>query len=166
MKHYDIKIRVAGSPLNEVNKAAVSAGEIAVLRALHGADAVDLLKDAKAPEGAPKSQTDLKTALAEKYGDGVLTATFGVQGTLPTEAGQTEHEQDEATMRELIREEERAKLLEEMASKTNAEKRAETNAKPLKQAQADAQKMADAEGVKAEADAKAKAEADAKAAME
>jgi len=40
VKLYSIKLRLAGSVANEVRKSDVTAAEIEVLRAIHGADAV------------------------------------------------------------------------------------------------------------------------------
>lgn len=59
MKLYDCILRLDGSVLNEVQKAGVTAAEIMVLRALHGADAVHGIVP-----GNPKA--DRRTSVIER----------------------------------------------------------------------------------------------------
>lgn len=71
MKLFDCTVRLDGSPLNEVNKTEVTAAEIAVLRALHGADAVINIKasldDKQKPKVVKRANIEERRRLHEIY---------------------------------------------------------------------------------------------------
>lgn len=81
MEYANIEIRLAGSLENTVLKEA-SAPEIAVLKAIHGSDAVVNIKKSRT---ASVDQAVERDRLGKFYGDAVIAKFFpGVTSKLPT----------------------------------------------------------------------------------
>jgi len=81
---YDATVNIAGSPLHQVNKDRVSAAEIAVLRGLHGSDAV-LIHRIVGKFRADASR--VRDHLLKTYGFGAVLRFIGNESaTLPSEA--------------------------------------------------------------------------------
>jgi hypothetical protein len=81
MEYANVEIRLAGSLENTVRKEA-SSPEIAVLKAIHGHDAVVNIKKSRV---APVEQAVERDRLGKFYGDEVIAKFFpGVTSKLPT----------------------------------------------------------------------------------
>lgn len=90
MQIFDAKVRLGGSPLNEVRKRSVPAPEIMVLRAIHGPDAVvdlSLVDDTTVPDQWERLlRTYGRTKISRGEGQEeapVLSALFGMPGVSP-----------------------------------------------------------------------------------
>lgn len=80
MEYANVEVRLAGSLENTVRKE-VSAPEIAVIKALHGHDAVVNIKKTRT---APVEQAVERDRLGKFYGDEVIAKFFpGVTAKLP-----------------------------------------------------------------------------------
>ena len=75
MEYANVEIRLAGSLHNTVIKE-VSAPEIAVLRKIHGEDAVNKVVKTRTEEVLNKSE---RTRLEVAYGKDTVTAAFGAE---------------------------------------------------------------------------------------
>lgn len=81
MEHANVEIRLAGSLENTVRKE-VSAPEIAIIKALHGHDAVVNIKKSRT---ASVEQVVERARLEKKYGEEAIARFFpGVTAKLPT----------------------------------------------------------------------------------
>ena len=86
MQYYDIKLRLAGSTMNEVRKR-VSAPEFLILGYVHGSDAMTDVKLAKAKN---TNNAEEKNRLRHKYDqdlikrDQSIDKIFGPLGSVPT----------------------------------------------------------------------------------
>jgi hypothetical protein len=74
MKLYNIKLRLAGSPLDEVRKGSVTSAEITVLKDIHGADALAEIIAAGEVDRAADAERD---RLEQVYGERRVTKVFG-----------------------------------------------------------------------------------------
>lgn len=82
MENIKTEIRLAGSRDNTVIKS-VSAPEVAVLRAIHGHDAVKPLAREKNSDVSPARERE---RLVDKYGAAVIEKLFpGIGGKIPSE---------------------------------------------------------------------------------
>lgn len=80
MEYANVEIRLAGSLENTVRKE-VSSPEIAVLKAIHGHDAVVNIKKSRT---APTEQAVERSRLEKNYGESVIAKFFpGVTSKLP-----------------------------------------------------------------------------------
>ncbi len=86
MKLYTAKIRLHGSPMDEVIKSCLTPAEIKILHHIHGGDAIiDVaeMKAAKTEGGAEMPITVERTAAEERdrleyrYGEKIVGAVFG-----------------------------------------------------------------------------------------
>lgn len=88
MQYYDIKLRLAGSAMNEISKN-VSAPEILILQYLHGSDAVINIKHdrvcKKTTNSSEKQRLKAVYDSALNKLDQTIDLIFGALGTLPTE---------------------------------------------------------------------------------
>jgi hypothetical protein len=81
MEYANVEVRLAGSLENTVRKE-VSSPEIAVIKALHGHDAVVNIKKSRV---SPVDQATERDRLGKFYGDDVIAKFFpGVTSKLPT----------------------------------------------------------------------------------
>jgi hypothetical protein len=94
MEHANVEIRLAGSLENTVRKE-VSAPEIAVIKALHGHDAVVNIKKSRV---SPIDQAAERSILERKYGEETIARFFpGVASKLPTTLAEVGVEVQEET---------------------------------------------------------------------
>lgn len=102
MQLYNCKVRLHGSLYNEVRKEAITAAEIAVLRAIHGQEGgIDAVTEIEHTGRKNSDITDawLREYLTEEYGKGLaaieeiksLNGIFGVAGQLPDKVQGVEH---------------------------------------------------------------------------
>jgi hypothetical protein len=85
MNLYNCKVRLHANPLDEVRKKNVTAGEIRVLRQVHGDDSVlEITKTGHKAHGlSPETKDDLRTEAEERdrlerfYGEKAVAALFG-----------------------------------------------------------------------------------------
>lgn len=90
MQHFNAKVRLGGSPMNEVLKADISAAEVQVLQALHGHDAV---VDLEWVGDKDLSAGEVDEVIATRYGNSkigeppqpVIEAVFGRARNYPKE---------------------------------------------------------------------------------
>lgn len=81
MEHANVEIRLAGSLENTVHKE-VSAPEIAILKAIHGHDAVVNIKKSRV---SSTDQASERAKLEKRYTEAVIAKFFpGVTSKLPT----------------------------------------------------------------------------------
>jgi hypothetical protein len=99
MYRYDATVRLAGSPLHEVQKENLSASEILILRAIHGDDAVVNIKW-KTSDRTPHA--DERERLIQFYGEKAFEKVFGtgynirLPNELPDVKGAPAEDKDEA----------------------------------------------------------------------
>lgn len=102
MQLYNCKVRLHGSLYNEVRKEAITAAEIAVLRAIHGqTGGIDAVTEIEHIGRKDSSITDayLRDYLSHEYSMGLaaieeiksLNGIFGVAGQLPDKIQGVEH---------------------------------------------------------------------------
>jgi len=85
MDIFKCKVRLGGSVMNEVEKIAVTAPEVILLRAIHGGDAVVNLKRTGEKRAEHAVERD---RLAEIYGERKVIEVFGPgHQALPTKVG-------------------------------------------------------------------------------
>lgn len=84
MKLYNIKVRAAGSPLDESRQREVTAGEIRLLKQLHGDDAVIIT--AEVGSDPKRTEAQERSRLEQKYGERAVLRLFGpVQQSIAAE---------------------------------------------------------------------------------
>lgn len=83
MKLYNCKIRLHGNPLDETRKRGVTAGEIRLLKQIHGDDAVLEVTPtgevAANDAGEPRSEAEERARLERIYGEKPVSKMFGVK---------------------------------------------------------------------------------------
>ena len=87
MQYYKVKIRLAGSTMNEVRKV-VSAPELLVLQYVHGVDAVTDVEKSKREDMSPRVEKERLKGLYDQSlvkRDQSIDKIFGALGVIPTE---------------------------------------------------------------------------------
>lgn len=74
MQLYNAKVRLSGNVLNEVERNAITAAEVIVLQAVHGADAVVNVKPVKMDK---RNHRDERDRLEYRYGKPRIEQLFG-----------------------------------------------------------------------------------------
>lgn len=74
MKLFSAKVRIMGQVQDEVSKANVTQAEIALLKSIHGDDAVG---DIKPTETVERTEAEERERLEMIYGDAIVGRLFG-----------------------------------------------------------------------------------------
>ncbi len=75
MQLYNAMVRIGGSKLNEIPKVGLTAGEIIVLKQVHGGD--DAVFDIKPTRMDRRAHADERKRLEDRYGAEVVGKIFG-----------------------------------------------------------------------------------------
>lgn len=87
MKTYNLTIHLDKNPGFAVPRVGVTAPEVAVLQALHGADAVvDIVEATEPAAEAGFSKSEMRAWLQEKYGAALANSSLALTGVLGPEA--------------------------------------------------------------------------------